>query len=34
MRDAVVASEEGFSMSGSPWKEGTVGEILKYTEKS
>ena len=34
IRNAVYSSEEGFCTSGSPWKEGTVGGILRYGEKT
>ncbi len=32
-RNAIVSNEEGFYTCGSPWKEGTVGGILKYGNK-
>lgn len=31
-RNAIESSEEGFYTSGSPWKEGTIGGIIKYGE--
>ncbi len=32
-REVVVGEVEGFSVSGSPWKEGTIGGIMKYGQR-